>query len=297
MQISINEFHKELKEHGNLQFPFLVSHEKLSKYDSNTFFWHWHPEIEITLIKEGQMIYEINNQTFHLNKGEALFGNTGVLHTGRMFENKECEYISITFDPKLIYGYENSIFYLKYVSPIIRDFSFFAMHYDLREDWHKGAIEILKDIVTINELKYDTYEFDIQSKLLAFWKVLFLNHPSTPTIASYDRRNYERIQEIISYIEQNYNKKITLGDIADHIHICRGECCKIFKKYMKIPLFKFIQEYRIEKSMNALINTNLSIGDIADKVGFSDSNYYSHTFLKVKGCSPTKYRNNNARRE
>lgn len=291
MQILVNEFQKEMKNHGTFQYPFLVSYERLSKYDSNSFFWHWHPEIELTLITEGQMVYEINNRTFHLKKGEALFGNVGVLHAGYMYENIDCEYISITFDPKLIYGYENSIFYWKYVSPITQDYSLYAIYFDLSEEWHKKVIEVLKEMVKKKEQKYDTYEIDIQIKLLELWKILILNHHLVPKLEARDQRNHERIQNIMLYIEQNYTKKIVLEDIAEYIHLCKGECCKVFKKYMKVPLFKFIQEYRIEKSIPMLIHSDKSVLEIANDVGFLDPNYYSHTFFKCKGCSPTKFRN------
>ena len=293
MQILTNQFQKELKEHGNFQFPLLISNEKLSKYDSFSFLWHWHPEIELTLITEGQMLYEINNKVYHLRQGEALFGNTGVLHTGRMYENMDCEYISITFDPKLIYCYENSIFYLKYASPFIQNLSLFSIHFDLTENWHNEIIKILKDMININQQHQDSYEMDVLIKLLEFWKILFLNYNTTPTITSYDRYNYDRIRSVLTFIEENYCRKITLEDIAEHIHICKGECCRIFKQYMKIPLFKFILEYRIEKSLNDLVLSSVSIRDVAANAGFSDSNYYSHTFYKIKGCSPSEYRKKN----
>ncbi len=50
MQIITNQFQKELKKHGSDHFPFLVSYQRLSEYDSNSFMWHYHPEIEITYI-------------------------------------------------------------------------------------------------------------------------------------------------------------------------------------------------------------------------------------------------------
>ena len=52
MQIITNQFQKELKQHGNEQFPFLVSYQKLSEYESGSFMWHWHPEIEITYVQK-----------------------------------------------------------------------------------------------------------------------------------------------------------------------------------------------------------------------------------------------------
>ena len=52
---------KELKKHGSDEFPLLVSYEKLSGYKSGSFLWHWHPEIEITLCLEGQILYKVTS--------------------------------------------------------------------------------------------------------------------------------------------------------------------------------------------------------------------------------------------
>ena len=103
MQIVTNQFQKELKKHGNDHFPFLVSHHNLSEYDSNSFMWHCHPEIEITYIKKGAMHYRINNRSFHLKEGEIIFCNSNALHSGEMIDQEDCSYIPVTFDPKLIF--------------------------------------------------------------------------------------------------------------------------------------------------------------------------------------------------
>ena len=58
MQIITNQFQKELKQHGNEQFPFLVSYQKLSEYESGSFMWHWHPEIEITYVQKRHYVLQ-----------------------------------------------------------------------------------------------------------------------------------------------------------------------------------------------------------------------------------------------
>ena len=293
MQIQTNQFQKELKEHGNYHFPFLISTEKLSKYESGSFLWHWHPEIELTLITRGTMLYQVNNRSFFLREGDALFGNSSTLHTGAMFENQDCEYLSITFDPKLIYGYDNSIIYTNYVKPIIQNPALPAIHFDRSARWQLDAIHLITEITQLEAEKNPTYELDITTRLLAFWKLLFLHTDLCADEAAYDKKTYDRIRDIISYIEANYASDLTLEDIAGSVHVSRSECSRLFKKYMQISLFDFIAQYRIEKSVEYLTATNCSITEIAGLTGFNDSNYYAKVFRRKKGCSPSQYRRMN----
>ena len=64
MQIITDPAGKELKKHGDSSFPFLVSYERLSGYETGSFLWHWHPEIEITWFVSGQMEYVVNDQRY-----------------------------------------------------------------------------------------------------------------------------------------------------------------------------------------------------------------------------------------
>jgi len=66
----------------------------------------------------------------------------------------------------------------------------------------------------------------------------------------------------------------------------------MFKKYMKMSLFEFILQYRIEKSVEYLGNTSYTITEIAQRVGFHDSNYFTKVFRAQKGCTPSKFRKN-----
>lgn len=290
MQIVTDQLQKELKEHGNYSFPILVSQEKLSAYESGSFLWHWHPEIELTLVTRGQMIYQVNSNLYHLHQGEALFGNSGTLHTGRSLKNRDCSYTSITFEPKLIYGYENSIIYTSYVKPVIQNFSLSAVHFDLSQDWHRRVLALINEIIEIDSKHSTTYEIDITVRLQQFWQLLFLHSSLISEDMGADRRSYERICSILSYIEEHYAEKLTLEDIAETVHLCKSECSRIFRKYMNISLFEFILRYRIEKSIHYLTNTKYSVTETAAMVGFQDSNYFSKVFRAQKGCSPTKFK-------
>ena len=301
MQIVTNQSQKELKQHGSTGFPLLVSHERLSQYESGSFMWHWHPEIEITYIQKGQMLYKVNHQEFYMNQGDMLFGNSNTLHAGCMLHTasvlhagdliqNDCEYISITFSPKLIYGFYESSIYHKYVEPLIQDFSTPAIHIDFSKEWHNKFSDLIKQIITLAENKENFYELEVCIKLQMLWKIILENLSPSEKSSPDNKRDYERIREIMQYIEQNYDKTLSLENISAHIHLCESECSRLFKRCMNVSLFSFIQEYRIERSLEYLADRKESISSIAQRCGFSDSNYYAKIFTKIKGISPSSYR-------
>ena len=290
MQIITNQFQKELKQHGNEQFPFLVSYQKLSEYESGSFMWHWHPEIEITYVQKGTMCYKVNHMVYHLKEGDIVFNNSGALHSGTMENQKDCAYIPVTFDSRLIYGFFQSTVNSKYVDPVIQDSMLPAICIDQSEPWHKPFREYLLRIIDLDEKKPDFYELDITICLQSMWRLLLEHITYEPQASRENSLEYDRIKKILSYIEENYQNKITLNDIAGHIHLCESECTRLFKRHMNTTLFAFLQEYRIERSLEFL-QADQPVSAVADKAGFSDPNYYSQVFAKIKGCSPREYRN------
>ena len=290
MQIITNQFQKELKQHGNEQFPFLVSYQKLSEYESGSFMWHWHPEIEITYVQKGTMCYKVNHMVYHLKEGDTVFNNSGALHSGTMENQKDCAYIPVTFDSRLIYGFFQSTVNSKYVDPVIQDSMLPAICIDQSEPWHKPFREYLLRIIDLDEKKPDFYELDITICLQSMWRLLLEHITYEPQASRENSLEYDRIKKILSYIEENYQNKITLNDIAGHIHLCESECTRLLKRHMNTTLFAFLQEYRIERSLEFL-QDDQPVSAVADKAGFSDPNYYSKVFAKIKGCSPREYRN------
>lgn len=298
-QIITDMTRKEKKEHGDYGFPFLISREHLNGYDGGTFLWHWHPEAEITLITDGEMEYHINDALFSVKKGDVIFCNCGALHSGNRIPGSEadCHYTAVTFDPKLIYGFDASRIHEKYVTDLSDNFSCFGFRIDHQKmsDWEAEFSKLTRSLISTGDKKAPGYELSIVSILSSLWR-LFCLHGAV--VQNPDKqlnaKNYSRIRSIISFIETNYQEDISLEDIASSVGLSRSECSRTFKAGMNVTLFSFLQEYRIKKSLPYLTDTDSSISEIADLVGIGDSNYFSKVFSRVMGMSPRDYRKKTA---
>ena len=151
MQIHIEKNQKEIKDHGSFAFPVNVSIENIQSYEQSSFLWHWHPEIELTWIVSGEMEYHVNDRQYILKEGEGLFGNSNTLHSGYMKDGKESTYLSVTFHPRFLYGYENSILQTKYVDYITENEEWASLHLEKNIIWHQEILYWVKMIYEMSQ--------------------------------------------------------------------------------------------------------------------------------------------------
>ena len=105
-----------------------------------------------------------------------------------------------------------------------------------------------------------------------------------------DSKRLEAMHKMVGFIQQKYGSKIALQDIAAAGYVCRSSCCSIFKEYLNQTPNAYLTEYRISKSIELLSNPDLSVTEIAMQCGFSGSSYFTETFRKAIGCTPSDYR-------
>jgi len=101
------------------------------------------------------------------------------------------------------------------------------------------------------------------------------------------------VENIRSYINQNYNSELLVGDIAIHYAINANYLSTIFKKIVGCSVSRYIINIRIEKACYYLRETELSIAEISSMVGYHDPQYFYRVFKKVLGLTAFEYRSNN----
>ena len=107
----------------------------------------------------------------------------------------------------------------------------------------------------------------------------------------YDRQN-PIVQKCCKYINENFEKSITLSSLAEIANLAPNYFLRFFKKEVGITPKEYILRIRLEHACSLLIETNLKIAAIAEKCGFNDTAYFSLFFKKRFGKSPNEYRKN-----
>lgn len=109
-------------------------------------------------------------------------------------------------------------------------------------------------------------------------------------IKTRNAKDNQKILEIINYIDQYYNENITLTQIAKQFHWSYGYLCKYFKEHVGISVKEYIDNIKVTHAKRDLINTDLTITDIAYLHGFPNLQSFTHIFKKKHHLTPGEYR-------
>jgi len=105
-----------------------------------------------------------------------------------------------------------------------------------------------------------------------------------------EKENNKIVKEALKYINNNFNKEITLELIASEVNLSTYHLSKVFKEKVGINFIDYLTEYRISKAKEMLKDGRYNIKEICYTVGYSDPNYFSRVFKKAEGMSPTEYK-------
>lgn len=98
-------------------------------------------------------------------------------------------------------------------------------------------------------------------------------------------------QTVVSYLHNNYSKKISLESVADAVHVTPSYLSTLFKQQTGLNLIEYLNRYRIENSKALLGDINLKIYEVAYQVGFQDEKYFYLLFKRYTGLTAMQYRN------
>lgn len=98
------------------------------------------------------------------------------------------------------------------------------------------------------------------------------------------------VKQAVAYIQQNYTRTLSLKELSDTVGVSKSYLSRVFKTDTGIPLWKYLNRFRIQKAKELLALTDKSITDVAADVGYEDVGYFGRVFHEIAGCPPRAYR-------
>ena len=98
------------------------------------------------------------------------------------------------------------------------------------------------------------------------------------------------VQQAIDYIEKHYPEAdLSVGKLAESLGVSDGHLSRLFKSETDMGINNYLPRYRIRKAMDYLKDVQIKVYEVAEKVGYQDIAYFSNTFKKLTGRTPSDY--------
>lgn len=252
--------------------------------------WHYHPEIELVWIIEGNGTALIGDSIINIGNDILLMVGSDLPHLfrsdddGSKYESAITETITVHFTTEILSSFltlpEN-----KNILSLIEK--------------SKLGLKIngeTKRIVT-NYLKHLSYMQNTQ-RLISLLQILNTlaesdeHHPiSGNTLKVFTNKQDEnRLNRIYHYTLNNFHREIMLKDISDIIHLTPHAFCRYFKSRTKKKYSQFLLEVRVSHACKLLKETDFSIGVISFESGFMNLSNFNRHFKQITGKTPLQYK-------
>lgn len=245
---------------------------------------HFHEDIEIMTIKEGQVAYFVNGKELLLRAGDTIVVNSNQIHYNTTVNGEVAKYVICVLHPSIL---TNSVAVeMQAIRPIIdnQDLPY------LRFRYINERTDSIRDLVLgMPDIRHDP--FAVTKQFYQIWDIIRKQAETlgaTEDVVSDPRM--QSFKSMMHFIANNYNKQITLGDIASSGNISKSLCNTLFHQYVGESPINYLMHLRCRKVAEFLRAGKIPMTEIAALTGFGGVSYMSETFRKFFEKSPREYR-------
>lgn len=250
---------------------------------------HWHPAIEMVIPLENSYTVIVGQETYNLSPGDIFVIPGGALH--HLIAPKTGQRLIYLFDFDLLSKIRGYSYLTSFLSqPVLINRSTCRPIYN-----EEAALisQLCRDYFNNDSLR----EMMIYSKLLAF----FVNYAryrisledSNGYTASNETRQkdlMDKFNTVFDYLDEHYAEDISLEKVADVAGFSKFHFSRLFKQCSGYNFYDYLCYRRIKSAETLLLKPGNSITEVALQSGFSSLSTFNRTFKKVKGCTPSEYR-------
>lgn len=251
----------------------------ISFYPSETYGPHKHLRIEINYVKKGNCILHLDDESVTFREGEIMIITSGISH---LFET----------------GSEGTtLMQLEFLPEVFSHFNFKAegetatfMSVTLFSEENR-LIKIVNNVRIMRVVQRIVNELELKSQYYQYLVVMYYAELLI-LIYRYMDESYlpictnDSLKKAIAYIRLNYQSEITMNDVAEYAGISERYLRRLFSQYLYLSPLDYLNQMRINRAIELLRNTEMSVKEICYLCGFQSPQYFSRVFKQQMGISP-----------
>ncbi|WP_416151694.1 AraC family transcriptional regulator [Salipaludibacillus sp. HK11] len=271
----------------------LMAGHRIEGSSGYSFDYHSHQEYEIYFFHAGSCRYLIHNQIYDLRPGDILLMDGMTLHRPNVLNQEEYVRSVIHFSPKWISGIINEL-----GSHYLLEIFQHLQHCLIRSNESKELMELESLIqrmdVLGNHINNKDIKFETELKVLLLQVLIIVHRLSKnklPEIPNKKDTKAEYTESIAVYIQENFEKKVTLDNISKDLNISKSYISHIFKEVTGFTVMEYLMECRLTQVKYSLeMEPKKPLKDIAFDCGFESVAHFSRYFRKKIGMTAKEYR-------
>jgi len=256
-----------------------------SIYSIEGFKVHWHSAVEILLVLQGNVSLGVGDHKYLLKENDLILINYNEIYS--ITRGKEDNLLlSLQIDPVTVSQYDPNF------SRLVFDCKSFMYCKDNQEKFDVVRYYMAK-VVWEYSKKKPGYQLRIASNihLLAAHLVNNLTNENLNQLKSEIKdKDLARLKRILSYINENIDKKISLKTIAKNEHISYFYLSRFIKDNLGVTFQEYINTLRLDKAVNLLLSSNKTITEVSYESGFANIKLFNKLFKETFGASPLQYK-------
>ena len=248
---------------------------------------HQHDEIQISFIEQGNGTLLVGDRISSYTKNDIIIIGSNLPHAFKSepSSKNKSKMLSLFFTET---SFGNSFFELDEFSEIKQFFSK-SLQGLLIDNNKEGITKCFKKLKKATKLERFIVLLDILNLISRAKSEPISNFAYNK---SYSDLEGKKMRDVFEYTIENYHTSIYLKDIANVANMTKNAFCKYFKRRTNKTYISFLTELRIENACKLIhSNEEISISEIAYKVGFNNMSNFNRKFKEIKKITPLKYRN------
>lgn len=222
-KILVDETNRELCEHGTVGFPMTVNHDDLWAFEGKSVPIHWHNDLEISLPREGEAIYQVYRKSYTVRPGDVLLLNRNVPHSCHSPNNSHARYSTFLTRPDFMYGEYGSDVERRCFRPFLQNSAVPCILLTSGNSCTRTVIQKLNETEALFDQKTFCYELKIKGILCEIFGMILCEHQND--LAKFIPANQlelERLEQMLDYLNTHFESVISAGTGGPGSSVQRG---------------------------------------------------------------------------